>query len=104
MSFDPKFFEPVGGQARSGNPGATTPPGTEIGNSMAVWDYRSSVDSDGTIRIAGYFNFLRDMVYPGDSVIVKGNNDQLFLGFFQTVPRSPSTSNVVLDSKIMIAT
>lgn len=85
MAFEQNFFNPVGGQSRTGN-------------SQAIWNYRHNSDNLFTIRMPGYFNFLRDMVVPNDVVKIIDNVGAFQLAFFGTVPKSPSMSDVTLSA------
>ena len=96
--FDRRYFEPVGGQARAG---VSTITG--VGNSMAVWVYRSQFDTASTIRNPAYFNFLRNMVYPNDGIVISGVSSVFEIGFFLSVPRSPLTGDVTLSPLKIVA-
>ena len=90
MAFELKFFNPVGGQSRTGN-------------AQARWNYRSPDDGVGVIRGSGYFNDLRDMVEANDPILIHGSGANFQLAYFGTVPKSPSTADVTMATLNIVA-
>lgn len=56
MAFDASGFQPIGGQARTGK-------------APAMWSYITT-DAITAVRVAGYFNPIRNMLQIGDLIYV----------------------------------
>lgn len=56
MAFDITGFQPIGGQSRTGK-------------APAIWSY-TTTDTLATVRVAGYFNAIRNMLQIGDRIYV----------------------------------
>lgn len=104
MSFIANNFGPVGGFHGSDK--------ESNASGFALYSYITP-DDLATVKTAGYFNELRDQVFQGDVIYVGSNqlhdpenptpkdsiNNEYTMIYFDSVPESPSTGNVTLDSK-----
>lgn len=89
MAFDLKFLQPLGGSARGGSILAT--------NAKACWVY-SSDDSAATVVTSAYFDEVRDLLNPFDSILIGSTSKNLKWTSVLTSPKSPSTSAVTLSA------
>lgn len=96
MAFLEDGFSPVGGHHSSRLDDAL--------EGFAEFSYKTD-DSEATVIAPGYFNVLRDDVRQGDVIHLSANlgainsTDFVFdIIYFDTVPRSPSTSDVTINS------
>ena len=94
MAFNKKFFQPIGGTARGGLPG-------DKKTSAQVGSYEHPTDSQATMVAAGYFNEVRDIVQPNDMVSLANFFVVVAtwrISFFATVPKSPLTTDVTINT------
>jgi len=94
MAFNLRFLQPMGGMSRSGMVSATDPGK----NAKAGWIY-SSPDAVATVVAAGYFNQVRDLLNPNDSILIGSTSKGLRWTSVLASPRSPSIANVTISGK-----
>lgn len=87
MAFIRANFAPVGNQAKKG-----------IGGAPAAWSYKTA-DAQATVRVAGYFNEVRDLLSIGDEircVVVTnlGLSNETLSAVFRTCVKDKSTTTV----------
>lgn len=93
MAFNQYGFQPLGGQSR-------------IGAAPQAWSYKSTDDA-ATVDTDGYFNAVRTLLVPGDTisrVTVDGNGAFVSAGT-HLVRSVPATGNVsVTDTTAFVTT
>ncbi len=104
MAFKQNNFGPIGGShGRDKDSNAS---------GFALYSYITG-DTLAEVKTPGYFNDLRDQVFQGDVVYVGSNqlhdpenptpvnsvDNEYSIIYFDLVPRSPSVSDVAMDSK-----
>ncbi len=91
MAFIQKNFGPIGGQSTKG-----------IGGAPAAWSYKTA-DAQATVRVAGYFDAVRNLLSIGDEirVVVVTNlglsNEALSAVFRCCVKDKPAAGAVGID-------
>ena len=95
MAFVQTQFVPIGGQSR---PRKAVPAGagTTLGG-PAVWAYFHASDNLATVKGAGYFNTIRNMISPGDVVIFSANGAAVDIFTFNAVPQTGNVTTQTAD-------
>ena len=95
MAFVLAQFTPVGNQTRSRK---QVPAGAGTSNGgPAVWAYFHASDNLATVKGAGYFNSIRNILSPGDVVIFSANGAAVDLFTFNAVPQTGNVTTQTAD-------
>ena len=86
-------LNPIGGQSRAQKRQAA------VKGVIGVWTYFHLTDSLATIVAAGYFNNVRDLLTPGDAIIVSVNGASVSIVTVNAVP-APGTDVTIQTADI----
>lgn len=88
MAFVLNQLNPIGGQSR---PRKSVPQGSPTASGPAMWSYFHAADNLTTVKAAGYFNEVRNLLSAGDVIVFSANGAAVDL---ITVAAVPATGNV----------
>lgn len=96
MAFILAQFGPLGGQSR---PTKSTPPGAAGVGAPAEWGYGHAADNLAAIKATGYFNEVRGLLSPGDSIKFSANGAAVDIVTVNAVP-APGTDVTIHTADI----
>ena len=83
MAFVLNQFGPIGGQSRGRR---SVPPGAATAAPIAFWSYFHAADNLATIVTDAYFNEVRNLLSPGDAILVSVNGASVSIVTVNAVP------------------
>ena len=92
MAFTLDYLITVGGVSK---PRKSVPAGTPVAGAPTLFAYGHPTDNLAAIKAAGYFNDARNILSPGDAIIVSANGAAVDI---ITVNAAPQTGNVTIQT------